>query len=69
MRDAGGMEDEEFDEEYVGVNEGRNSERERGKAGARRRERELQIAVLIRRCTETIEGHQILTRARLFNKS
>ena len=41
------MEDEEFDEEYVGVNEGRNSERERGKAGARRGERELQIAVLI----------------------
>ena len=41
------MEDEEFDEEYVGVNEGRNSERERGKAGARRRERELQIAVFI----------------------
>ena len=32
MRDAGGMEDEEFDEEYVGVNEGRSSERERGKA-------------------------------------
>ena len=25
------MEDEEFVEEYVGVNEGRNSERERGK--------------------------------------
>ena len=69
MRDAGGMEDEEFDEEYVGVNEGRNSERERGKAGAGRGEREPQITVLIRRCTETIEGHQILTRARLFNKN
>ena len=69
MRDAGGMEDEEFDEEYVGVNEGRNSERERGKAGAGRGEREPQITVLIRRRTETIEGHQILTRARLFNKN
>ena len=29
MHDEGGMEDEEFDEEYVGVNEERNSERER----------------------------------------
>ena len=40
------MEDEEFDEEYVGVNEERNSERERGKAGAGRGEREPQITVL-----------------------